>query len=81
MLTPPTGRNPISRMRDAKHLKWLAPYQALGYTFQRAGHLKVRDPAGRLITTIPSTPNDSGYRGAKAALRRHERNRNAGGHA
>jgi hypothetical protein len=77
MLAAPTGRDPVSRMPRSKNLKFLAPYQALGYTFVRNGHLKVRDPEGRLVATIPSTPADSEYRGAKATLRRHERKRKA----
>jgi hypothetical protein len=78
MLAAPTGRSVISRMPRSKNLRWLAPYTALGYTFVRNGHLSVRDPEGRLVATIPSTPADSEYRGAKATLRRHERQRKAG---
>lgn len=80
MLSPPTGRDPVSRMSDAKNLKWLAPYRELGYTFERNGHLKVFDPDGRLVTTIPcSHPSDSNYRYTRAHLARHERQRKAGG--
>jgi hypothetical protein len=74
-LTPAARRDPLPRMRDAKNLKWLTPYRELGYTFERNGHLKVFDPSGRLVTTIPCTPSDSGYRNARALLRRHERTR------
>ena len=70
-----TPRNPVPRMRDAKNLKWLKPYTALGYTFQRNSHLKAFDPEGRLVTTITCTGHDSEYRGAKARLRRYERGR------
>jgi hypothetical protein len=78
-ISTPTRRDPRPRMPDAKNLKWLDPYREAGYTFARNGHLKVFDPSGRLVTTIPCTPTDSGYRGARAQLRRHERNRTQGG--
>lgn len=55
------------------------PYRELGYTFQRNGHLKIRDPEGRLVTTIPCTPSDSRYCYTRAQLRRHERQRKVSG--
>jgi hypothetical protein len=64
-----------NRLPDAKNLKWLKPYTRLGYSYARNGHLKVFDPAGLFVTTIGVTPRDSEYRIAKAALRRHERQR------
>jgi hypothetical protein len=78
VIAPPARRDPVPRMRDAKNLKWLTPYRELGYTFIRAGHLKVYDPDGRLVGSIPGTPSDSHYRGARALLRRHERQRKVG---
>jgi hypothetical protein len=74
---PATRRNPVPRMSDAKNLKWLKPYAALGYTFVRNGHLNVYSPEGRFVVSISVTGHDSEYRIAKAKLRRHERTRKA----
>jgi hypothetical protein len=65
------------RLPGAKNFKWLKPYVRLGYTLERNSHLKIRDPEGLLVTAIGITPHDTEYHGAKAALRRHERQRKA----
>jgi hypothetical protein len=72
---PAARRNPLPRVPRPKHLKWLAPYRDLGYSFEVNGHLKIRDPEGRFVIAIATTPTDSGYTHAQAKLRRHERNR------
>lgn len=64
------------RILDGKNLKWLKPYQKLGYTFARNSHIHVRDPEGRLAASLSVTPSTrAGYRAAQAQLRRHERGR------
>lgn len=74
---PATRRNRLPRMPRPKHLKWLAPYRALGYSFELNGHLKIRDPEGVFVIAIATTPSDRGYTRAQARLRRHERTRQA----
>ena len=65
------------RMPHTKDLRWLEQYIRLGYTVIRNSHLQVRDPEGRLATSLSITPSaDAGHRAAQAQLRRHERHRN-----
>ena len=67
--------------RKSKDLKWFnEEYKKIGYSLDKAksGHLKVRDPNGRLVTTLAATPSDHrGLKNAQAHLKRHERARQA----
>lgn len=59
-----------------KHLKWFQEYKSIGYRLRlgRSGHYKIYDPAGKLVTTIPSTPSDRRSEvNARSQLRRHQR--------
>lgn len=65
--------------RPIKHLGWFRDlYVPLGYRMEPAGsgHWKVRDDAGRLVTTFSATPSDRlAGRKARADMARYHRGR------
>ena len=62
--------------RIPKHLRWLRPWLARGYTLplRRSGHYHLRDPDGGYVATFSASPSDwRAQRQARTLLRRLER--------
>lgn len=69
--------------RPWRRLRWFRDrWEPLGYTAEHAatGHYKVRDPDGRYVTSISSTPYNERARKfeAERILQRHEEQRGEG---
>lgn len=67
--------------KHRRNLRWFCDrWEPLGYTAvyaRRSGHYKVYDPAGRLVTSLSSTPRNAKApeREGESILRRHHQRR------